>query len=262
MHIFQNSVIVLDDMGDKLNKDLVIIFAEGRDHSIQIIVMSHKPAQIINTARMSSDTIYLTTNNGADLFKNFNESYKCEHKFHEIINELNSNYCNCTDEMSDELRYGMIKNNKKEKTFIIIDRIRTVLYDSRIGFLGSKALSLKDELERGEIKKLIDYMKPLMNNATERNTINTNTYQFYFNKLLTSTGIKNQNDVLTKEIIKANALKVISGISGIIGTCFMIYNYISPDSTVRTAALVPVGASNILNRTKTFFNYGYGDDDE
>ena len=40
-----------------------------------MIVMCHKPAQIINTARMSCDTIYLTTYNGPDLFKNFNEIY-------------------------------------------------------------------------------------------------------------------------------------------------------------------------------------------
>ena len=56
--------------------------------------------------------------------------------------------------MSDELRYGMIKYNKKEKTFIIIDRNRTMIYDSRVRFLDFKALSLKDELERDEINKL------------------------------------------------------------------------------------------------------------
>ena len=50
-----------------------------------MIVMCHKPAQIINTARMSCDTIYLTTYNGPDLFKNFNEIYKCEHDFNKII---------------------------------------------------------------------------------------------------------------------------------------------------------------------------------
>ena len=77
-----------------------------------MIVMCHKPAQINNTASMSSDTIYFTTYNGADLIENFNEIYKCEHKFYEIINELNSNYSNCTDGMSDELCYGMIKYNK------------------------------------------------------------------------------------------------------------------------------------------------------
>ena len=74
-----------------------------------MIVMCHKPAQIINTARMGCDTIYLTTYNGADLFKNFNEKYKCEHKFYDMINDLISNYYNCTEGIFDELRYGMIK---------------------------------------------------------------------------------------------------------------------------------------------------------
>ena len=36
--------------------------------------------------------------------------------------------------MSDELRYGIIKYNRKEKTFIIIYRNRIIMYDSRVGF--------------------------------------------------------------------------------------------------------------------------------
>ena len=67
---FQNSVIVLDDMGDKFNKDIVHYFTEGRNKNIQMIVMCHKPALIENMARMNCDTIYITTYNGADLFKN------------------------------------------------------------------------------------------------------------------------------------------------------------------------------------------------
>ena len=59
MHNFQNCVIVLDDMGDRLNKDIAYYFTEGRHYNIQMIVMCHKPAQITNTARMSCDTIYL-----------------------------------------------------------------------------------------------------------------------------------------------------------------------------------------------------------
>ena len=42
--------------------------------------------------------------------------------------------------MSDDLRYGIIKFNKKEKNFIIIDRNRTMIYDSRVGFLDLKTL--------------------------------------------------------------------------------------------------------------------------
>ena len=63
MHRFQNCVIVLDDMGDRLNKDIAYYFTEGRHYNHQMIVMCHKPAQIINTAKMSCDTIYLTTYN-------------------------------------------------------------------------------------------------------------------------------------------------------------------------------------------------------
>ena len=44
-------------------------------------------------------------------------------------------------------------------------------------------------------------MKPLMINATDRNVINHDNYQFYFNKLLALNNIKIQNDFLTKELI-------------------------------------------------------------
>ena len=223
-----------------------------------MIVMCHKPDQIINTARMSCHTIYLTTYNGADLFKNFNEIYKCEHNFNKIISELNSNCYNCTDGRSDELRYGIIKYNRKENTFIIIDKNRTMIYDSRVGFLDFKALSLKDKLESEDKNKLIAYMKPLMINATDGNTINLDNYQFYFNKLLSLKGIKIQNDVLTKETIRADGFRVLSTILGIIDTAFMIYNYMNPDTTVRTAGHVATGVSHMLNRTSTLLNYALG----
>ena len=190
MHKFQNCVIVFDDMGDRLNKEIGYYFTEGRHYNIQMIVMCHKPAQIKNTARMSCDTIYLTTYNGPDLFKNFNEIYKCERDISKITSELNSNHYNRTDGMSDELRYGIIKYNKKENTFIIINSNRTMIYDSRVGFLDLKALSLKDELEREDINKLIAYMKPLMINATDRNVINHDYYILYFNILLKLNNIK------------------------------------------------------------------------
>ena len=170
-----------------------------------MIVMCHKPALVNNTARMSCDTIYLPTYNGADLFKNFNEIYKCEHNFNKIISDLNSNYYNCTDGMSDELRYGIIKYNRKENTFIIIDN-RTMIYDSRVGFIDLKALSLKNGLEREDINKPIAYMKPLMIIATDRNVINHDNYIFYFSKLLKLYNIKVQNDVLTQEMVTGNCI--------------------------------------------------------
>ena len=227
MHKFQNFAIVLDDMGDRLNKDIAYYFNEGRHYNIQMIVLCHKPAQIINTAIMSCDTIYLTPYNGPDLFKNINEIYKCEHDFSKIFSELNGNHYNCTDGMSDELRYGIIKYNKKENNFIIINSYRTMIYDSRVGFLDLKALILKDELKRKDINKLIAYMKPLMIIATDRNVINHDNYIFYFNKLPKLNNIKIQNDILTKEMIMGKGIKSLSTIGGIISSGLIIFSYLS-----------------------------------
>ena len=140
---FQNRVIVLDDMGNEFNSHIKYYLTEGRHKNFQIIAMCHKPAQINNMSRTNCDTTYITTYNGPDLFHNFNTTFKYNHKFHEKINELNNSYCNCTDGMADELRYGITKYNIKEDTFIIIDRNRTMIYDSRIGILDLEALSLK-----------------------------------------------------------------------------------------------------------------------
>ena len=137
-----------------------------------------------------------------------------------------------------------------------------MIYDSRDGFLDLKALSLKDKLESEDKNKLIAYMKPLMINATDRNTINHDNYQFYINKLLTLKGIKIQNDVLTQKMVKADGFRLASTILDIIGTCFMIYNYMSPDTTVKTAGHVATRASNILNRASTLVNFECGEEEQ
>ena len=135
-----------------------------------------------------------------------------------------------------------------------------MIYDSRVGFLDLKALSLKDQLEREHINKLIAYMKPLMMNATDRNTINHDNYHFYFNKHLTLNNIKIRNDFLTKEMVKAKGLKQLSNIGGIIGWGLIITSYIYPDSIIKTVGAVAMSASNMLNRANTLIKVGYGDD--
>ena len=162
--------------------------------------------------------------------------------------------------ISGELRYGIIKYNKKENTFITISSNRTMIYDSRVGFLDLKALSLKDDLEREDKNKLIAYMKPLMINATDRNVINYDNYQFYFNKILTLNNIKIQNDVLTKEMILGKGMKILSNIGGIIGAGLILFNYFYPDSISRNAGTVAIGSSTMLSRVNTLVNDGYGEE--
>ena len=103
-------------------------------------------------------------------------------------------------------------------------------------------------------------MKPLMINATDRNVINHDNYQFYFNKLLTLNNIKIQNDVLTKEMIMGKGMKILSNIGGIIGAGLFIFNCFYPNSISRNAGTVAMGASTMLSRVNTLVNVGYGEE--
>ena len=162
--------------------------------------------------------------------------------------------------MTDELRYGIVKYNRKENTFIIINSNRKMIYVSRVGFLDLKALSFKDELEREDINKLIAYKKPLMINATDRNVIGHDNYIFYFNELLKLNNIKIQNDVLTKEMIMGKGIKSLSSIGCIISSGLIIFSYIYPDIILRNAGSVAMGASTMLSRVNTLVNVGYGEE--
>ena len=82
----------------------------------------------------------------------------------------------------------------------------------------------------------------------------------FFNKLLTLNNIKIQNDVLTKQMVKAKGLKQLSNIGGLIGQCLVITSYIYPDSIIKTVGAVAMVASNMLNRANTLVNVGYGED--
>ena len=135
-----------------------------------------------------------------------------------------------------------------------------MLYDSRVGFLDLKALSLKDELEGEDINKLIAYVKPLMMNATDRNVINHDNYIFYFNELHKLNNIKIQNDVLTQEMITRRGMKNLSTIGGIISSGLIIISHIYPDMISRNAGGIAMGASTMLSRVSTLVNYGYEED--
>ena len=103
-------------------------------------------------------------------------------------------------------------------------------------------------------------MKPLMINATDRNVINHDNYIFYFNKLLKLNKIKNQNNVLTKEMIMGRGKKILSTIGGIISSGLFIISYIYNDTIPRNAGTVAMGASTMLSRVNTLVNVGYGEE--
>ena len=63
-------------------------------------------------------------------------------------------------------------------------------------------------------------------------------------------------------MVKADGFRLASTILGIIGTCFMIYNCMSPDTTVKTAGHVATSAIIILNRASTLVSFGCGEEEQ
>ena len=50
----------------------------------------------------------MTTFNESDLFKNFQDMYKCGHNFRERFEDLSAKYYICQHGITEELRYGII----------------------------------------------------------------------------------------------------------------------------------------------------------
>ena len=75
-----------------------------------------------------------------------------------------------------------------------------------------------------------------MTSFTDRNTIVTDKYQFYFNKLLTSKVIDIQKDVLTKELVRTNFIKYARYTALATGFILWIHEIFKTDTTVKTVA--------------------------
>ena len=63
-------------------------------------------------------------------------------------------------------------------------------------------------------------------------------------------------------MVNADGFRLASTILRFLGTCFMIYNYMSSDKTVKTAGHVATSASNILNRASTLVNFVCGEEEQ
>ena len=57
-------------------------------------------------------------------------------------------------------------------------------------------------------------------------------------------------------------MRFATTVLSIIGTGFMIYNCLNPNTSIKNAGHVATAASTMLNRTNTLVNVGYGEDME
>ena len=117
-------------------------------------------------------------------------------------------------------------------------------------------MSLKGDLSSEERHSVINYLKLRMKDPTDRAKISENNsiLIFYFNKYLKLKGFEIQNDVFTKEQIRAKWINWTSAGLSILGSGLIIYNYISPRNGIGVAELAATTASHAIKRTNMLVN--------
>ena len=80
-------------------------------------------------SRVNTGTIYIT-NNGNGLFKKFKETFGIKHDVGELIDEVSNDYN--SQAIAEEFHNGMIKFEMNDTSFIILDRDKTLIYDSMV----------------------------------------------------------------------------------------------------------------------------------
>ena len=81
----------------------------------------------------------------------------------------------------------------RDKFFIIIDRHKTLGYDSKVGSKVLKSLSLKSALTKKDTDSLISYMRLTMIDPMDRKIIGKDNLRFYSIKLLAFKRIENKS---------------------------------------------------------------------
>ena len=122
---FANSLIIFDDMGKNLAIDS--LYSKGRHHNINIICVGHTVTDLNSKARDNTPAIYITLNKSQQFFERVQEKFK-----------IDSNLCRfkCYN-------YGLINYKTISDYYIVLDKDKNVVYDSRIGDL--------------DIEKYVDY---------------------------------------------------------------------------------------------------------
>ena len=171
----------------------------------------------------------------------------------------------------------LMKFNPNNDSFIIIDKNRNFVHDSSIGNINVEALSFKGDLSSNERNRVINYLKLRTKDPTSKATIRENNYIFHFNKDLKHRGFGIQNDVSSKDQIRAKRLIWTSAGFSILVSGLIIYYYIhevispiSPCKGIRADGLAATAASHAISTTNLLVNnqqsmfpdrsYGCGDD--
>ena len=165
---FANSLIIFDDMGDNIRLPAIdSLYSKGRHRNINIICVGHTVTDLYTKARDNTPAIYI--------FININSSQQFFERVQEKL-KIDSNLYRFK-----LYKYGKINYNNVSDYYIVLDKDKNVVYDSRIGDLYIEKYVEYTEFKEKEYNILISY---LIDRMLEPTHIKPNELMFYFEEYL------------------------------------------------------------------------------
>ena len=125
---FANSLIIFDDMGENIRLPAIdSLYSKCKHHNINIICVGHTVRDLNTKARDNTPAIYITLNSLQQLFERVQEKFKIGSYLYRF----------------KHYNYGVINYNTISDYYIVLDKDKKVVYDSRIGDI--------------DIEKFVDY---------------------------------------------------------------------------------------------------------
>ena len=175
---FANSLIIFDDMGENIRLPAIdSLYSKGRHHNINIICVGHTVTDLNTKARDNTPAIYITLNSSQQFFERVQEKFKIDSNLYRF----------------KHYNYGVINYNTISDYYIVLDKDKNVVYDSRIGDLDIEKYVDFTEIKEKEHNILSSYLTDRMIEPTH---IKPKELMFYFEEYLEFKGIQYINQLI------------------------------------------------------------------
>ena len=117
---FANSLFLFDDMGENIRLPAIVsLYSKGKHNNINIICVGHTVTDLNTKARDNIPALYISLNSSKQFFERVQEKFKIDSNLYRF----------------KHYNYGGKNYNTISDYYIVLDKDKNVVYDSRLGDL-------------------------------------------------------------------------------------------------------------------------------
>ena len=144
---FANSLIIFDDMGENIRLPAIdSLYSKGKHQNINVICVDHTVTDLNTKAGFNTPDIYITLNSSQQFFERVQEKFKIDSNLYRF----------------KHYNYGVINCNTISDYYIVLDKYKNCVYNSRIGDLDIEKYVDYTEFKEKEYNILSSYLTDRM----------------------------------------------------------------------------------------------------